>query len=92
MRRVDALLHRAKRLEGPFIPTVTILSYQDDQYYLQCGLWDGRGQGRTKTEETIHKTAAEAMEAYEVFLSRFKADRQAAAVLIDLSDLQGGGE
>lgn len=92
LKRIDALLQRANRLEGQLKPSVSFLSWTDGLYSLECAVWDGKPQGRTKIQTTIHETRGAAMEAYEAHLARFKADQKAAAVLIDLSDLQQGGE
>lgn len=90
MKKVDVLLQRAHRLDGVLHPTVSFMSYENGAYKVQCGLWDGRKKNQEKV--SIHATREEAMEAYNDFLKRYKEDKRAAPILIDLSDLQGGGD
>lgn len=90
MKRVDILLHRARRLDGAMFPTVNILSFMGGMYRLEIGLWDGKGKSDKRVSE--HPTRRAALDAFDHFLEKYGEARKDAAVLIDMSDLLGGGD
>lgn len=89
MKRIDILLHRARRLDGAMFPTVNVLSFMGGMYRLEIGLWDGKGKTDKRVSE--HSTKQAALDAFDSFLEKYGEARRDAAVLIDMTDVMEGG-
>ena len=77
------ILKRLEALEaagGSLSPTVSFLERRNDELWeLSCGLWDGKGESRTRS---THRTEAEARAAYDSFLRRYPRQKQEPVLII----------